>query len=265
MSSINQPNNKRKTSFKKKLALHRFLDLELLKDELTRKGMQKGHPDILSSPRFLQQLVDAIKDNPRLLYDEIYVTQNHKLLIYKGESYIKVVINKLLVKLLAVMHSPKSRPLSIEECSKAMDWILKIFEAAKVGVSNFVMQSFPRGRPRKASVPINETEWNTFRDKGMRVLGTRRRKSYDKFKTLCIFVKEISSDFSCQVDDKDLEELSLHYHKHDPLLRVLFGYLKGLIKPPQGKKEAKAKKFAYRVKRVTHILKTSKMSSGHKN
>lgn len=279
MGNIKQPvresknkttsNKERRTLLKKRFALS-FLDLEILQNELTIKGMHKGFPDILSSPEFLSQLVDAIKNNPRLLYDETYVIQKHPRLIYKGKSFIKVIIHKLQVKLLEAMRSSYSRPGSLDECLDAMDWILKIFDATKVGFLDLVTYHLLKGRPRKIPMSTNiktelNAKWTTFRDKGLKILEPRYRNSHAKLNAIVKFVKEISSDFSCQVDDEDLQELSLHFHKKAPLLHVLFGYLTGIIKPPRGKREAKAKQFAYRVKRVRHILKTYELPNGHKN
>lgn len=182
MSNIKQPvkesknkttsSEERRTLLKKRLA-PQFLDLEILENELTIKGMQEGHPDILSLP--LQEIIDAIKDNPRLLYDETYVIQKHPLWNYKGESYIKVIINKLQVKFLEAMRSPYYNPGSLDECLDAMDWILKIFNAAKTGLLGLAIQPFKKGRPRKIPVPTTirtelKTKWNTFRDKGLKVL-----------------------------------------------------------------------------------------------
>lgn len=151
-----------------------------------------------------------------------------------------------------------------------IEWSNQVFDAISKGLKSYTKFRRPHKHANPFLLTNYRDRWKHFYDKGIQVLGNRRyRKSYEKINALAKFVIEISTDLPIKIDYINLDELVSHVRKNEPLLKVLFGYLQGIVEPPRKGKRTTAKKkekqFAYMVKKVNRILKTSKTTNETKN
>ena len=96
---------------------------------------EKYYPDILKETVLLENIVNQIKLEPRILYDENYVKGWKDDLTIERESKVKVVIN-LLHSVLNELEDSKTALKSkknFERWNKAKNWLKAIFNAASSG------------------------------------------------------------------------------------------------------------------------------------
>ena len=95
----------------------------------------KYYPDILKEVDLLESLVEQIKEEPRILYDENYVKGWKDELTIERESIVKIVINLLqsVLNELESAHTMLSSKKNFDRWSEAKNWLKAIFEAASSG------------------------------------------------------------------------------------------------------------------------------------
>ena len=95
----------------------------------------KYYPDILKEIDLLENIVEQIKLEPRILYDESYVKGWKDELTLERESLIKIVINLLqsVLNELESAHTLLSSKKNFDRWSEAKNWLKSIFEAASSG------------------------------------------------------------------------------------------------------------------------------------
>ena len=95
----------------------------------------KYYPDILKEVDLLESLVEQIKEEPRILYDENYVKGWKDELTIERESIVKIVINLLqsVLNELESAHTLLSSKKNFDRWSEAKNWLKAIFEAASSG------------------------------------------------------------------------------------------------------------------------------------
>ena len=95
----------------------------------------KYYPDILKEVDLLENLVEQIKEEPRILYDENYVKGWKDELTIERESLVKIVINLLqsVLNELDSAHTLLSSKKNFDRWSEAKNWLKAIFEAASSG------------------------------------------------------------------------------------------------------------------------------------
>jgi len=95
----------------------------------------KYYPDILKEVDLLENIVEQIKLEPRILYDESYVKGWKDDLTLERESLIKIVINLLqsVLNELESAHTLLSSKKNFDRWSEAKNWLKSIFEAASSG------------------------------------------------------------------------------------------------------------------------------------
>lgn len=95
----------------------------------------KYYPDILKEVDLLENIVEQIKLEPRILYDESYVKGWKDELTLERESLIKIVINLLqsVLNELESAHTLLSSKKNFDRWSEAKNWLKSIFEAASSG------------------------------------------------------------------------------------------------------------------------------------
>ena len=95
----------------------------------------KYYPDILKEIDLLENIVEQIKLEPRILYDESYVKGWKDDLTLERESLIKIVINLLqsVLNELESAHTLLSSKKNFDRWSEAKNWLKSIFEAASSG------------------------------------------------------------------------------------------------------------------------------------
>ena len=99
------------------------------------KRQDKYYPDILKEVDLLENLVEQIKEEPRILYDENYVKGWKDELTIERESLVKIVINLLqsVLNELDSAHTLLSSKKNFDRWSEAKNWLKAIFEAASSG------------------------------------------------------------------------------------------------------------------------------------
>ena len=96
----------------------------------------KYYPDIFKGEvDLLESLVEQIKEEPRILYDENYVKGWKDELTIERESIVKIVINLLqsVLNELESAHTLLSSKKNFDRWSEAKNWLKAIFEAASSG------------------------------------------------------------------------------------------------------------------------------------
>jgi len=136
--------------------------------DLFTEDSKKGFPDFLECNELLEILINEIRNEPRLLYDEIYVINNRPNLAYHGHSIIKIIINKLRRAFITSKEKPDStetwedfdkfvdafRNVDVNRLIEAREWLIKIFDAAISGLKDIV--DFPGGRPKRSGQNIKQ-------------------------------------------------------------------------------------------------------------
>ena len=104
-----------------------FLSVEYFKE--------KYYPDILKEIELLESIVEQIKLEPRILYDESYVKGWKDELTLERESLVKIVINLLqsVLNELETAHTLLSFKKNFDRWSEAKNWLKAIFSAASSG------------------------------------------------------------------------------------------------------------------------------------
>jgi len=107
---------------------------------------REGFPDILGFS--LERAVKAVREEPKLLYDENYILNLKPELVCQGESFIKVIIERLQNVFIETLQNPNTTETEkIKRIVEAREWIKKLFDAAKFGIIDQV--DFPGGHPPK--------------------------------------------------------------------------------------------------------------------
>jgi hypothetical protein len=153
-----------------------------------------------------------------------------------------------------------SGELPLEKLKEAAKWAEKTIKALSTGLTYKDIAGRNRKPPLSYPDKIDiATKWKMFHDKGMQTLKPHFGKSYQKIYALQKLCEEVKKyTISYQANYNELDELVSHTFKKEPLLKVLFGYLTGIIKPPKkGSKTPKKKQFAYRIKTVNRVLQAS--------
>jgi hypothetical protein len=96
---------------------------------------EKYYPDILKEKDLLHSIVEQIKLEPRILYDESYVKGWKDELTLERESKVKIVINLLQSVLNELENSSTllSTKKNFERWTQAKNWLKAIFTAASSG------------------------------------------------------------------------------------------------------------------------------------
>ena len=96
---------------------------------------EKYFPDILKETELLESVVEQIKLEPRVLYDESYVKGWRDELIIERESKVKIVINLLQSVLNELENSNTllSTKRNFDRWTDAKQWLKAIFSAASSG------------------------------------------------------------------------------------------------------------------------------------
>jgi hypothetical protein len=140
----NRPRQQPKIPKSKYAIIEHILDFQ----DIYWKYPQEGFPDVLGFP--LEDFVKAIREEPKLLYEEKYILDYRPELIYQGHSLVKVIIDKLQL----VFSKVSSDPNSIRRAIEAKGWIEQFFDAAKHGITHRLV--FPGGKPRKTRNTIKQ-------------------------------------------------------------------------------------------------------------
>ena len=93
---------------------------------------EKYYPDILKEVELLESIVEQIKLEPRILYDESYVKGWKDELTLERESLVKIVINLLqsVLNELETAYTLLSSKKNFDRWSEAKNWLKAIFSAA---------------------------------------------------------------------------------------------------------------------------------------
>ena len=96
----------------------------------------KYYPDILKEVDLLENLVEQIKEEPRILYDENYVKGWKDELTIERESLVKIVINLLqsVLNELDSAHTLLSSKKNFDRWSEAKNWLKAIFELSLIHI-----------------------------------------------------------------------------------------------------------------------------------
>ena len=96
---------------------------------------EKYYPDILKETELLHSIIDQIKLEPRILYDESYVKGWKDELTIERESKVKIIINLLQAVLNELENSNTflSTKKNFDRWTEAKGWLRAIFTAASSG------------------------------------------------------------------------------------------------------------------------------------
>lgn len=96
---------------------------------------EKYYPDILKEKELLQFIINQIKLEPRILYDESYVKGWKDELTLERESKVKIIINLLQSVLNELENSNTllSSKKNFDRWTEAKNWLKAIFTAASSG------------------------------------------------------------------------------------------------------------------------------------
>lgn len=96
---------------------------------------EKYFPDILKETELLHSIIDQIKLEPRILYDESYVKGWKDELTLERESKVKIIINLLQAVLNELENSNTflSTKKNFDRWTEAKEWLRAIFTAASSG------------------------------------------------------------------------------------------------------------------------------------
>ncbi len=107
----------------------------------------KYFPDILKETELLKSIVNQIKLEPRILYDENYVKGWKDDLTIERESKIKIIINLLqsILNELENSNTVSSYKKNFDRWTKAKEWLNDIFSAASSGSRSKLIYFGPCG------------------------------------------------------------------------------------------------------------------------
>lgn len=96
---------------------------------------EKYYPDILKEKDLLESIINQIRLEPRILYDESYVKGWKDELTLERESKVKIIINLLqsVLNELENSNTLNSSKKNFDRWSEAKNWLKKIFTAASSG------------------------------------------------------------------------------------------------------------------------------------
>ena len=126
----------------------------------------KYFPDILKETELLKNIVNQIKLEPRILYDENYVKGWKDDLTIERESKIKIIIN-LLQSILNELENSKTIPSykkNFDRWTKAKQWLNEIFSAASSGSRSKLVYFGPCGESLPSDAKLS-SEFKSLKNK----------------------------------------------------------------------------------------------------